>query len=216
MDSNLTTATADTVPESRPNSLTPLIDLGERLVFVVALAFFYIANARSHELASILVVINNGTMVFFILFRRRASAISLDPLDWALALIGTFGGMLMRPGGSPLIPQAAAAVLVLDGFAIELAAKLSLNRSFGIAPAIRGIQARWAYRVIRHPMYLGYLLINTGYVFANPTFYNLGVVTLTCGCQIGRILREEKFLLGDPAYRAYAEQVRFRLVPLLF
>ena len=184
---------------------------------MIALAFFYYANIRAHDPASVLVVVNDAVTVFFILIRRRTFLVSRRPSDWALALMGTLAGMLMRPGGgAPLIPEAVATIAVLDGFLIEVAAKLSLNRSFGIAPANRGVQARWAYRIIRHPMYLGYLLIHGGYFLAHPSLYNLCVSVVLWACQFGRILREEAFLLRDPAYRAYAQKVRYRLVPLLF
>ena len=214
------TATAgdeDKPAPARPDRLARLMDVGEQAIFVIALAFFYYANIRAHDPASVMVVVNDAVTVFFILIRRRTSLVSRRPSDWAIALMGTLAGMLMRPGGgSPLIPQAAATIVVLDGFVIEIAAKLSLNRSFGIAAANRGVQARWAYRIIRHPMYLGYLLIHGGYLLANPSLYNLCVSLVLWACQFGRILREEAFLLGDPAYRAYAQKVRYRLVPLLF
>ncbi|MDB5463862.1 MAG: hypothetical protein JWP23_2251, partial [Phenylobacterium sp.] len=34
--------------------------------------------------------------------------------------------------------------------------------------------------------------------------------------QIARLLREERWLFADPAYRAYASEVRFRLIPGAF
>ena len=192
------------------------MDVGEQAVFVIALLLFYYANIRAHDPTNYLVVVSDGITVFFILIRRRTTMVSRRPSDWALAFMGTLVAMLMRPGGAPLIPTGMATVVVLDGFIIEVAAKLSLNRSFGIAPANRGVQARWAYRFIRHPMYFGYLLIHVGYLLANPTPYNLCISAVLWVCQFGRILREEEFLLRDPAYRAYAQQVRYRLVPLLF
>jgi protein-S-isoprenylcysteine O-methyltransferase Ste14 len=63
---------------------------------------------------------------------------------------------------------------------------------------------------------LGYLLMHTAYLLLYPTGFNLAVWSVTWGCQILRVFSEERFLLRDPAYRAYAGRVRFRLVPLLF
>ena len=39
-----------------------------------------------------------------------------------------------------------------------MAAKFSLARSFGLAPANRGVKSRGAYAFLRHPMYLGYVV----------------------------------------------------------
>jgi protein-S-isoprenylcysteine O-methyltransferase Ste14 len=207
---------ADTFAAGRPDRLARLMDVGEQAIFVIALMFFHLANIHAHNPTNYLVVANDAVTVFFLLIRRHTTAVSRRPSDWALAFAGTLAGMLMRPGGTPLVPQIVPVVMIIDGLVIEVAAKLSLNRSFGIAPANRGVQARWAYRFIRHPMYFGYLLIHVGYLLANPTPYNLCVNAVLWGCQFGRILREEEFLLRDPAYRAYAQQVRYRLVPLLF
>lgn len=191
-------------------------DAGERVMLVVALILFYGANVHSHDVLNALVVVADAMTVLFILFRRSTLLISLNPAEWALAWAGTLGGLLMRPGGAPLAPDAVAAVLVLDGFAIQAWAKLSLNRRFGLAPANRGIQDRWAYRLVRHPMYLGYMFIQCGYLLVNPTLFNVSILTLTWVCQFGRVQCEEKFLRSDPAYRAYAARVPFRMIPLVY
>ena len=191
-------------------------DIAERFVLIVGLILFYGANERAHDALNALVVLADAMTVLLVLFRRRTGIVSLRPADWALAWAGTLGGLLMRPGGAPLAPDAVAAVLVLDGFIIQALAKLSLNRRFGIAPANRGIQERWAYRQIRHPMYFGYMLIQCGYALVNPTWYNLVVLTLTWACQFGRIHREEKFLRTDCTYRAYMARVRFRMIPYVY
>ena len=99
------------------------------------------------------------------------------------------------------------------GLFISLAAKISLNRRFGVAPANRGVQAHGAYAFIRHPMYAGYLLMNGAYLLLNPTILNGIVYSIAWSCQLGRINREESWLRRDPAYREYAKSVRFRVFP---
>jgi protein-S-isoprenylcysteine O-methyltransferase Ste14 len=193
-----------------------LLDYAERIIFVVALVFFAIANARPHEPLAWLVLLGDALIVLFLLFRRSTDQVSQSLFEWTIALFGTLGPLLMRPGAQPLAPAAVTLVLVLEGIALQIAAKLSLNVRFGIAPANRGVQRRWVYRFVRHPMYLGYLLMHTGYLLAYPTRLNLAAWSVTWICQVARIFAEERFLLQDPAYRAYAQHVRFRLVPLLF
>jgi protein-S-isoprenylcysteine O-methyltransferase Ste14 len=193
-----------------------LLDLAERAIFVIGLSISVYLNLRSPDPTNAAMIANNAITTLLLLFRRRAAAVSTSPFDWTMAVIGTAGGMLMRPGGVPLLATAPAVLIAASGFMLQLIAKLSLNRRFGIGPANRGIQDRWAYGLIRHPMYLGYLLIHTAYVLRNPTLLNVLVFTVTWACQLARILREERFLFSDPDYRSYAARVRFRLIPLLF
>jgi protein-S-isoprenylcysteine O-methyltransferase Ste14 len=84
---------------------------------------------------------------------------------------------------------------------------------FGIAPANRGVQAGWAYAVVRHPMYLGYMIMQLGYLMHNPSPRNLAVYGIAWMFQVARIEREERHLLRDAAYQHYAGRVRRRLVP---
>jgi protein-S-isoprenylcysteine O-methyltransferase Ste14 len=193
-----------------------LLERAERVIFIVALVLFCLANLRAHQIVGLMIVATDAAAILFLLFQRSTDQMSRSVSDWTVALFGTFGGMLMRPGGAPLVPAVVVLVLTMEGVAIELAAKLSLNRRFGVAAANRGIQDRWAYRFVRHPMYLGYLLLNTAYLLFYPTWLNLAVWCVTWACQIARIFAEERFLLSDPVYQAYAGRVRFRLFPLLF
>ena len=55
------------------------------------------------------------------------------------------------------------------GLIVVIVGKMSLGRSFGLMPANRGIVSTGLYRVVRHPIYLGYLITHVGFVAANPT-----------------------------------------------
>jgi len=197
----------------RPDARTTLVDLGERTALIGALMFSISANVASQRWLNLAIIGNDVIVVLFVLMRRRARLISRSPLDWALAFGASLGVLLMRPGGVPLIGAAWVMALAVPGWLISLAAKLSLNRAFGIVAANRGVQARGAYAIVRHPMYLGYFLNHTAYLLLNPRLLNLAVWLAVCACQAGRILREEKLLLADPAYQAYAARVRRRILP---
>lgn len=192
---------------------TRVIDLTERLMLFAALAFSISANVASHRLVNLVTISNDVVVVFFVLIRRRAVLVSPAPLDWALAFGASLGVLLMRPGGTPLIGAGWALALAIPGWLIAFTAKLSLNRGFGLVAANRGVQARGAYAVVRHPMYVGYFLNHTAYLLLNPTLLNLAVSAGVCVCQVGRVFREERLLLRDPDYRAYAARVRYRLIP---
>jgi protein-S-isoprenylcysteine O-methyltransferase Ste14 len=193
--------------------LPRLLDITERVMLVAAFLFYVVANLASHNRSNMVVVAADAVSVWFVLTRGPAKSVSLSPYDLMLALVGTMGVMLARPGGHALIGPVLTGVLGFTGLGIAIAAKLSINRSFGIGPANRGIKVGGAYAFIRHPMYLGYALVSATYLLLNPTLYNASIYGLTWMCQIGRIAREEDWLMRDPAYRAYARVVRFRLVP---
>jgi protein-S-isoprenylcysteine O-methyltransferase Ste14 len=201
----------------RRSDLVPrLIDFAERVTVVVAFICYMVGNFDPHHWLNFLVVCTDLVTVWYVLTRRPATSISPDPADWIMALGGTLLAMLARPGGEPMIPAAVAFAMVIQGTLIALAAKFSLNRSFGLAPANRGIRMRGAYVFIRHPMYLGYALAHIAYLLMNPTQTNATLFGATFACQCWRILREERWLMQDRAYRRYARVVRFRLVPGLF
>lgn len=164
-----------------------------------------------------LLLLSEGVVVLFILLRRRTRDISRRGSDWAVGLAGTLLPLLaVAPQGTPLIPLAACAAIMLLGFSLQLAAKLTLRRSFGVVAANRGVKASGPYRLVRHPMYAGYALTHIGFLLSGPVLWNLAVYGATFAIAFRRILAEEGVLLHDPAYRALAAKVRYRLLPGLF
>lgn len=119
--------------------------------------------------------------------------------------------LVLKPGGSGL--PWLGAPLQLIGLAGMLVSAISLGRSFGIAPADRGLRTTGFYRWVRHPLYAAALCVIMGYLVANPTLRNLIGVTVWIIIQIVRIGQEERILEG---YAGYAHQVRYRLVPWLW
>jgi protein-S-isoprenylcysteine O-methyltransferase Ste14 len=73
------------------------------------------------------------------------------------------------------------------------------------------------YALVRHPMYSGALIMLAGVPLALGSWWGLVPVVLLALAIIWRLLDEEKFLAANlPGYLAYQEQVRYRLVPLLW
>src|SRR5207244_6185956 len=99
------------------------------------------------------------------------------------------------------------AAMSAAGLIVVIAAKLTLGRSFGIAPANRGIVARGPYNVVRHPIYAGYLVTHIAFLIANPGPWNCAVVLIGDSALIARALIEERVLAGDQAYQAYCRRV---------
>jgi len=86
----------------------------------------------------------------------------------------------------------------------------ALGRSFGIAPADRGLMILGPYRFIRHPMYAGALLMAAGALWSAPSWWNASVFALLVASAALRIHWEERLLQG---YASYARVVRWRLFP---
>lgn len=167
----------------------------------------------------IMLLISEGIVVVFLLFRRRTQNISVNFKDWFIAFAGTFCALLVVNGGDPtsqpLMAQFGAFGLIL-GIVIHVGAKLSLRRSFGIVAADRGIKAGGMYRLIRHPMYLGYMLSHIGFLLIAPIFWNLIVYAATWFFLIARVFAEERVLSKNPDYRTYMDKVQYRLIPSMF
>jgi len=104
-------------------------------------------------------------------------------------------------------------VLVTVAACLSLASLLSLGRYFGVFPALRGLETRGPYRLVRHPMYLAYVLADIGY---NLEEWNSGTALLVLAgwaSLLYRIHAEERVLSQDAGWSAYADKVRYRLLP---
>ena len=111
---------------------------------------------------------------------------------------------------------AAGLVVVSLAACLSFLSLLSIGRSFGVRPAARSLVTRGPYRLVRHPMYLSYLLSDVGY---NLQEWNAGTVLLTlCGwlSLVYRIKAEEAILSHDPGWVDFKGSVRYRLLPGLW
>jgi protein-S-isoprenylcysteine O-methyltransferase Ste14 len=106
--------------------------------------------------------------------------------------------------------------LMLVGMFVQISAKVTLWRSFGIVAANRGVKVEGPYRFVRHPMYAGDVITHVGFLLAFPSWQNAAVYMGSLAIQVFRLLREERVLNLDPVYRAYASKVRYRLLPGVF
>jgi protein-S-isoprenylcysteine O-methyltransferase Ste14 len=73
------------------------------------------------------------------------------------------------------------------------------------------------YKLVRHPMYMGALLLLVGIPLALGSLWGLFVIALMMPALIWRLLNEEKFLVRNlPGYSEYRNTVRHRLVPFIW
>ena len=117
--------------------------------------------------------------------------------------------------GNPAWPEGGPGLVML-GACLSFASLVSLGRWFGFWPAVRGVETRGAYRLVRHPMYLGYVLADIGY---NLYEYNVGTVLLMIAgwaSLVYRIRAEERILAHNAGWASYVAFVRYRLLPGLW
>ncbi len=197
------------------------LDLLEKAVVAACLGFLALRMVpgalQSGAYLNILILASESMVVLFVLIRRPATTISRRGFDWLAGFGGTLAPLLVIPAArAPIVPIGLCTLLLMGGFCLSISAKLTLRRSFGIVAANRGIMISGPYRLLRHPMYAGYMLTHLGFFLSGPNLWNGCIYGLVLGLQVARILAEERVLNRDPAYRELAAKVPYRLAPLVF
>ena len=188
-----------------------LLGAASAALFARASIVFYL---QSHRLIGAVFFLEQAWFVALFLIRRPPQAVSDRAGAWLLAAAGTFAGLLLRPQGAhPEWGVLAGLGLQLLGLALAVASLAALGRSFGFVAADRGLVTRGPYAVVRHPVYVAYLLIQCGYVLQAVSVRNIAVLVVATGCNAGRAICEERVLAGRSDYAAYRKRVRRRLIP---
>ena len=107
-------------------------------------------------------------------------------------------------------------VLVTVAAFLSLVSLLALGLSFGIRPALRTLATRGPYRIVRHPVYLAYVLADLGYNIQEWNVFTVVIVIAGWAALVHRIDAEERILSRDAGWAAYAASVRYRLIPGLW
>src|SRR5262245_5516723 len=156
---------------------------------------------RTGRLTGLLFLVSEALVVVLTIVRRRAHVVDRSLSSALLTMFSLVGPPLMRAGvGLPLVPDRVTAVVSSVGVAIVIAGKLTIGRSFGIAPANRGIVARGPYTLVRHPIYAGYLLTHAAVLAAYPSLWNVFAVVSGDVALVLRALAEERVLKADDEY----------------
>lgn len=190
-----------------------LSNIALALLFFAALIPGHTSRYSIHA-ADIMWMVGAALMGIFSLVRVPPKIVTVSPRS-----IAATAGMMILP---TLIKPGVASVGLLNqaGMALELIgviftqlARVYLGRSFGLLPANRGIVSKGPFRLMRHPIYVGWFVLTLGYAFIYPRPRNFVVIVATLLFMMWRIVQEEDLLGLDPEYRAYCEKVRYRLIP---
>ncbi|HEV2818709.1 MAG TPA: isoprenylcysteine carboxylmethyltransferase family protein [Allosphingosinicella sp.] len=204
-------------PARRRSQEERAVDIGERVLLMVFYGWFLsqIVPSVAGQPYNLLILASE-TLTAVLVLIRRPGRMATSFYAWAIAIIGTCAPLLVRPVDGGFIPIWWAALLMTFGLFVSLAAKLFLRRSFGIVAACRGVRREGPYRLVRHPMYTGYVITQLGFLLANPSLLNATVYAIAWGMLLLRIGEEEEMLSHDPAYRDYVASVRYRLMPGIY
>ena len=147
---------------------------------------------------------------------RRAIAGLL--LACALVAAGTY---LERASGGrvavPTIVTAVGLVVACSGAVLHVQARRTLGAAWSPRPdGAANLVERGAYRVVRHPLYLGLALLAVGTIAAHPSLPTItGGIGLLAGIA-AKIQQEERALAATfgPRWESYSRKVP-RLIPRL-
>src|SRR5512133_1092983 len=132
----------------------------------IGLAFFTFAAVVSAlaawehpALLAWLAAFHNGILAA--LYAQRKPALKYDrPGLW----LGLLAAMLPLATSYPVAIPLPFIITDILGYALIFWSLLSIGKCFGIAPADRGLIMRGPYRWVRHPMYLGELVLRAALV----------------------------------------------------
>jgi protein-S-isoprenylcysteine O-methyltransferase Ste14 len=153
-----------------------------------------------------------------ILFLVRAPLVAAGGA-WQLAAALpslVLSGLLLR-WASPLADWPLAAELMFAAAAIwALSALTKLGRNFAVLPARRSLVTGGVYAVVRHPAYLGELVLAAVCAGVVADVRAATAVVALVPAIVWRIRAEETLLTADPAYAEYQARVRWRLLPRIW
>ena len=156
----------------------------------------------------------NGIYLIFALKRRPAKEVDIHFFSWLFTFAGTLLPILALPSSTKGF--FLGYFLQTFGIIISIVGICSLNKSFGLLAANRGIVTSGLFKFVRHPLYFSYEVSILGFVLNNCNYYNVFLLSTHFFCQIQRIKYEEKILAKDPKYQSYMTNTKYRLIPYVY
>lgn len=190
------------------------------LCVMIFAAFMVINLSKFYHTLNLLYAVKFITsLIIAVLFITRRSA--LTNLASKNVVLVTLVSLI-----SPLLFHYSSFQSILDirivfclcvlGLLFSALALIDLGNSFGVLPANRGIKSSGVYSIVRHPIYLGYLIVTASWTVYQFTVWNLTILFLFITSTVWRIIFEEIHLSQDVNYLNYKSKVKFRLIPWIF
>lgn len=196
-------------------------DLAARATIVVLFSIMavrfgsdFMATGR---LTGLFLLASEALVVVLTVFRRSAVAVDRSFKARVLTAASIVGPPLLAPAAvAPLAAEGITVALSCAGLAVVIAGKITLGRSFALLPANRGVVSTGLYKIVRHPIYMGYLVTHVAFLIASPSLWNILALVAADAALLVRAVCEEQTLAQDPAYREYQTRVRWRVAPGIF
>jgi protein-S-isoprenylcysteine O-methyltransferase Ste14 len=149
--------------------------------------------------------------------RTEARTSTSRPIELVVIFgsLGYFVAFDPEPNTSPGF-AATGALVTSTGALLALVSTYCLGRSFAVLPSLRTIRTSGMYRLVRHPIYMSYLIMEIGIVTSHPSIYNVAVAVVGLGLTLWRIVFEERILKRDDSYLRYMDAVPCRIIPYLY
>ena len=202
-------------------SISLVTDLVARAVVIVLFSLMSVNLfgdfLRTGHVTGLLLLASESLVVVLTMVRRRSHLVDRSAAAVVTTTLSLAGPPLLSPmANAGAVPDAVTALVSAVGLGVVIFGKVALGRSFGIAPANRGVVIRGPYGLVRHPIYAGYLLTHFAFLVAYPSPWNATIILVADGALVVRALIEERVLSADDAYQAYCRRVGWHLVPGVF
>ena len=144
-------------------------------------------------------------------------------MAWVAAQTVLMAGVVVSWFFPPLVkgvvPQVVGGVLLAAGAVLLVTARVTMGRSFTVRPRPRAegsLVTGGPFRIVRHPTYLGALLVLAGGSLFH-SWTGLALTGLLAVLWAGKARVEERYLSARfPEYAEYRERDRYRIVPFVY
>ncbi len=171
----------------------------------------------THAIPVLLLLISSLVSTALVTIARFTTTADRRMATVAVMVATSFWPLFLHLGrGVALAPIHAGEVVQCVGIALQIWAKLSLGRRYGLLPANRGVVTTGPYRIVRHPVYLGYFINHLGFLSYSLSWHNIAILGAMYAGEIYRMFLEERTLRADPEYVPYMASVRYRFIPWVF
>jgi len=196
-------------------------DLAARATIIVLFSIMAVRFGsdfiNTGRLTGLFLLASEALVVMLTVVRRSAVSVDRSIKARILTIVSILGPPLLAPAAvAPLAAEGVTVALSCAGLAVVIAGKITLGRSFALLPANRGVVSNGLYKIVRHPIYMGYLVTHAAFLVASPSLWNIVALVAADAALLARAVCEEQTLAQDPAYRDYQTRVRWRVAPGIF